>query len=70
MNNFKILKLTLIFTILLTGPSHAYLDPGTSGAFLATILGLLVAGWAYIKNKIFLTKEFFKKKFKKKDNKN
>ena len=46
----------------LTSPSHAYLDPGTSGALLATILGIMAAGWTYIKNKFIQIVQLIKKK--------
>jgi hypothetical protein len=66
MNNYQLIKLTLIFLLITTSPSHAYLDPGTSGALLATILGIMAAGWTYIKNKFIQIVQLIKKKISKK----
>jgi|TARA_B110000238_G_scaffold142386_1_gene153668 biopolymer transport protein ExbB/TolQ len=68
MNNLQLIKLSIIFFLISTNASYAYLDPGTSGAFIATILGIMAAGWTYIKNKILQVLQIFKKKFIKKKN--
>ena len=47
--------------------AYAYLDPGTSGAFLSMVLGLFVAGWTFLKIKWNKLKLFIQNIFKKKN---
>ena len=61
--SFKI----LVILFLSTKSAFAYLDPGSSGAFLSMILGLLVAGWTFLKIKWNKLKTFIQNIFKKKN---
>lgn len=63
----KILITSFIITIFFSNKAFAYLDPGTGSIILQSILGAIAAGasvgtiyWQKIKN-------FFNKKFKKKN---
>jgi hypothetical protein len=40
----------LTISFLISNNAHAYLDPGTTGIIFSTIVGIIVAGIAYIKN--------------------
>lgn len=40
--------LTIFFFV--SNNAHAYLDPGTTGIIFSTLVGIIVAGIAYIKN--------------------
>ena len=53
----------LIFLIFLLYPSNAlaYLDPGTTGIIFSTLIGLFVAGFAYLKNFIKKLRNFIAK---------
>lgn len=58
--------LPIIILVSLINPSYAYLDPGSGGFLIQTIIGFVAAIFAYIalawnKLKIFLSK-FIKKK--------
>ncbi len=61
-------KLTIIlFFLLCPSTAYAYLDPGTTGIIFSTLIGLFVAGFAYIKNFYIKIKKFFNKLIGKKD---
>tara|TARA_B100000427_G_C15489988_1_gene587103 strand:+ start:831 stop:1052 length:222 start_codon:yes stop_codon:yes gene_type:complete len=55
----------LIFLFLLFYPTSAfaYLDPGTTGIIFSTLIGLFVAGFAYLKNFIKKIRNFVAKLF-------
>ena len=63
----KILLTSLIFIILFNNKAFAYLDPGTGSIILQSILGAIAAGASYCAIYWQKIKNFFNKRFKKKD---
>ena len=63
-----ILLIFIIFTSN-TNNAFAYLDPGTGSIILQAIIGAIAAGLTFFTNFWLKVKNFFKKIFKKKDNK-
>ena len=59
----------LFFFFILSKNSYAYLDPGTGSIILQAILGAIAAGLTFFTNFWQKVKNFFKKLFKKQDNK-
>jgi hypothetical protein len=65
----RLIPLTFVILILNTNYAYAYLDPGTGSIILQAILGAIAAGLTFFTNFWLKVKNFFKKFFKKKDNK-
>tara|TARA_B100000795_G_C22577559_1_gene352513 strand:- start:152 stop:358 length:207 start_codon:yes stop_codon:yes gene_type:complete len=63
----KTLLTSLIFIILFNNKAFAYLDPGTGSIILQSILGAIAAGASYCAIYWQKIKNFFNKRFKKKD---
>lgn len=55
----------LAFLLLLPNQAFAYLDPGTGGIILSTIIGLIAGAMFYIKSFFLKVKNFFNKTKKK-----
>jgi len=65
-------RLILLIFIIFTSNANnafAYLDPGTGSIILQAIIGAIAAGLTFFTNFWLKVKNFFKKIFKKKDNK-
>lgn len=65
-------RLILLIFVFFTSSSNnafAYLDPGTGSIILQAIIGAIAAGLTFFTNFWLKVKNFFKKIFKKKDNK-
>lgn len=65
-------RLILLIFVFFTSNSNnafAYLDPGTGSIILQAIIGAIAAGLTFFTNFWLKVKNFFKKIFKKKDNK-
>ena len=65
----KLIFLTLVIFLSNSNYAFAYLDPGTGSIILQAILGAIAAGLTFFTNFWQKVKNFFKKLFKKKDNK-
>ena len=65
----KLIFLTFFIFLLNYNYAFAYLDPGTGSIILQAILGAIAAGLTFFTNFWQKVKNFFKKLFKKKDNK-
>jgi len=63
----KTLLTSLIFIILFNNKAFAYLDPGTGSIILQSILGAIAAGASYCAIYWQKIKNFFNKRFKKKN---
>jgi len=63
--------IVLIFIIFISNYNYAfaYLDPGTGSIILQAIIGAIAAGLTFFTNFWLKVKNFFKRIFKKKDNK-
>ena len=55
--------LIILFFLCYPSTAYAYLDPGTTGIIFSTLIGLFVAGFAYIKKFYINIKNFFKRLF-------
>tara|TARA_B100000003_G_C10904360_1_gene360569 strand:- start:367 stop:585 length:219 start_codon:yes stop_codon:yes gene_type:complete len=53
--------LIFLFFLLYPSKAFAYLDPGTTGIIFSTLIGLFVAGFAYLKNFIKKLRNFIAK---------
>ena len=58
----KILFPILVFFLISTENSYAYIDPGTGSIILQTILGAIAAGFSYCMFYWNKVRNFFKKK--------
>lgn len=65
----KIILLTFAILISNSNYAFAYLDPGTGSIILQAIIGAIAAGLTFFTNFWLKVKDFFKRIFKKKDNK-
>ena len=65
----KLISLTFVIFLSNSNYAFAYLDPGTGSIILQAILGAIAAGLTFFTNFWQKVKNFFKKFFKKKDNK-
>jgi len=65
----KIILITFVILISNSNYAFAYLDPGTGSIILQAIIGAIAAGLTFFTNFWLKVKNFFKKIFKKKDNK-
>ena len=65
LKNFFVIK--LFFFLLIAGPAHAYLDPGSFSIVLQSILAAIAGLGATYRLWIFRIKNIFKKKKKKID---
>lgn len=65
----RLIPLTFVILILNTNYAYAYLDPGTGSIILQAILGAIAAGLTFFTNFWLKVKNFFKRIFKKTDNK-
>jgi len=65
----RLILLIFVFFISSSNNAFAYLDPGTGSIILQAIIGAIAAGLTFFTNFWLKVKNFFKKIFKKKDNK-
>ena len=65
----RLILLIFVFFISNSNSAFAYLDPGTGSIILQAIIGAIAAGLTFFTNFWLKVKNFFKKIFKKKDNK-
>ena len=65
----KIILITFVILISNSNYAFAYLDPGTGSIILQAIIGAIAAGLTFFTNFWLKVKNFFKRIFKKKDNK-
>ena len=65
----KIILLTFVILISNSNYAFAYLDPGTGSIILQAIIGAIAAGLTFFTNFWLKVKNFFKRIFKKTDNK-
>ena len=65
----RLILLIFVFFISISNNAFAYLDPGTGSIILQAIIGAIAAGLTFFTNFWLKVKNFFKKIFKKKDNK-
>ena len=64
----RLILLIFVFFISSSNNAFAYLDPGTGSIILQAIIGAIAAGLTFFTNFWLKVKNFFKKIFKKKDN--
>ncbi len=57
MNKFFFYLLSISFFV--TNNAFAYLDPGTTGIIFSTLVGIIIAGLAYIKSIYLKIKSLF-----------
>ena len=65
----RLILLIFVFFISNSNNAFAYLDPCTGSIILQAIIGAIAAGLTFFTNFWLKVKNFFKKIFKKKDNK-
>ena len=63
----KFIYKIFILKLILIGPAHAYLDPGTGSMILAALTSILATAALFLTNLKIKIKLFFRKIFKKKN---
>lgn len=63
--NVKVIVVIFLVYFANAKAAHAYLDPGTGSYILQIMLGSVVAGGYFFKDKLKSVLDFFKKKLKK-----